>query len=161
MTIAWARDVGLRLADGAVALSPTTDATFSSPSIRSNIQTDHMLGPMLGPLTKMPKTLLAWLGLITSRVRPCDPRVSPVRGDLAGLPPTLVQANEAEVLLDDARRWVNKATDAGTNATLETWPHVLHVWQIFGEEMPEAREAFDSIGRFLERHAPAVQRAAG
>ncbi len=151
-TIAWARDMGLPSVDAAVALSPLTDSTFSSPSMRSNLATDHMLGPSLGSITKMPGTIRAWLGLMLGRVRPNDPRVSPIFGDLSGLPPTLVQASEAEVLLDDSRRWVNKAQDAGTDATLQTWPHVLHVWQIFGNEMPEAREAFENIGRFIRKH---------
>ena len=152
-TIAWARDMGLPAVNAAVALSPLTDSTFSSPSMRSNIETDHMLGPSLGSMTKMPQLVRTWIGLIMNRVKPNDPRVSPVFGDLSDLPPTLVQASEAEVLLDDSRRWVNKAQDAGTDATLQTWPHVLHVWQIFGDEMPEAKEAFENIGRFIERHA--------
>ena len=152
MTIEWARDVGLRAVNAALALSPLTDSTFGSPSMRSNVETDHMLGSSVGPITKVPKIMLPWVGLMMSRVRPSDTRVSPVYGDLAGLPPTLVQASEAEMLLDDARRWVNKASDAGTEVTLETWPHVLHVWHFFGEQMPEAREAFESIGRFLKAH---------
>ena len=155
-TIAWARDMGLPAVNAAVALSPLTDSTFSSPSMRSNLATDHMLGPSLGSITKMPRTIRAWLGLMLGRVRPNDPRVSPIFADLSGLPPTLVQASEAEVLLDDARRWVNKAQDAGTDATLQTWPHVLHVWHIFGDEMPEAKEAFENIGLFLGMHDPSA-----
>ena len=152
MTIAWARDMGLPAVNAAVALSPLTDSTFSSPSMRSNIETDHMLGPTLAPMTKMPQMLRAWIGLIMNRVKPNDPRVSPIFGDLSALPPTLVQASEAEVLLDDSRRWVNKAQDAGTDAMLQTWPHVLHVWHIFGDEMPEAKEAFENIGHFIGKH---------
>ena len=154
MTIAWARDMGLTAVNAAIALSPLTDSTFSSPSMRSNVETDHMLGPLISSLTKMPQMMRAWISLIMNRVKPNDPRISPVFGDLSDLPPTLIQASEAEVLFDDARRWVNKAQDAGTNATLQTWPHVLHVWHIFGEEMPEAKEAFENIGRFIRRHGP-------
>ena len=156
MTIAWARDLGLPAVNAAVALSPLTDSTFSSPSMRSNIATDHMLGPSLGSITKMPSTIRVWLGLMLGRIRPNDPRVSPIFGDLSGLPPTLVHASEAEMLLDDSRRWVNKALEAGTDATLQTWPHVLHVWHIFGDKMPEAKEAFENIGRFLGRHDPSA-----
>ena len=155
-TIAWARDEGLPLVNAAVALSPLTDSTFSSPSMRSNIETDHMLGPSLASMTKLPQVLRAWIGLIMNRVKPNDPRVSPIFGDLSDLPPTLVQASEAEVLLDDSRRWVNKARDAGTDATLQTWPHVLHVWHIFGDEMPEAKEAFENIGHFIGEHDSAA-----
>ena len=148
--IAWARDAGLRAADGAIALSPATDATFASPSLISNIATDHMLGPFFGRITKLPKSVTAWFGWLSNRLHPCDPRISPLRGDLADLPPTLVHASEAEMLLDDARRYVNKATAAGSEATLETWPHMLHVWHIFEPSLPEAQEAFEHIHRFMQ-----------
>jgi acetyl esterase/lipase len=148
--IAWARDVGLRAADGAIALSPATDAAFASPSLISNIATDHMLGPMFGRITKLPKSVVAWFGWLSNRMHPCDPRISPLRGNLADLPPTLVHASEAEMLLDDARRYVNKATAAGSEATLETWHHMLHVWHIFEPSLPEAQEAFDHIHRFMQ-----------
>lgn len=153
-TIAWARDAGLRAADAVVALSPATDATLSSPSLRANLATDHMLGPQFGGLLKLPHVLLLWLGWFMNRVRPCDPRVSPVYGDLAGLPPTLVHASEAEMLLDDARRYVARARAAGSPVTLQTWPHMVHVWQIFHETLDEGRAALEQIRQFIERHAP-------
>jgi acetyl esterase/lipase len=153
-TIAWARDAGLRAADAVVALSPATDATLSSPSLRANLATDHMLGPQFGGLLKLPQAILLWLGWFMNRVRPCDPRVSPVYGNLAGLPPTLVHASEAEMLLDDARRYVARAAAAGSPVTLQTWPHVVHVWQIFHETLDEGREALEQIRVFIERHAP-------
>jgi len=152
--IAWARDTGLRAADAAVALSPATDSTLSGPSILANLDSDHMLAPVARPLTRLPRALVLWLAWLVSRVRPCDPRVSPAHGELANLPPTLVHASEAEILLDDARRYVNKATAAGSEATLETWPHVVHVWHIFERFLPEAQEAFEHIARFLELCAP-------
>lgn len=148
--IAWARDAGLRAAEGAIALSPATDAVFASPSLISNIATDHMLGPMFGRITKLPKSLVAWFGWLSNRMHPCDPRISPLRGDLKNLPPTLIHASEAEMLLDDARRYVNKATAEGSEVTLETWHHMLHVWHIFEPSLPEAQEAFDHIQRFMQ-----------
>jgi len=159
--IAWARDEGLRAADGAIALSPATDASFASPSLAANAATDQMLGPLFGRLIRVPRWLLSWFTLISNRVHPCDPRISPLRGDLGNLPPTLVHASEAEMLLDDARRYVNKATEAGSEATLETWHHMLHVWHIFEQTLPEAQEAFNHIGRFMELVEPDQQAAAG
>lgn len=152
--IAWARDAGLRAADGAVALSPHTDTTMSSPSLRTNLDTDPMLGPMFTPFARVPRWVLLWISFLMYRVSPADPRVSPVRGDLSGLPPVLVQASEAEVLLDDARRWVAKAKAAGSPARLETWHHPIHVWHIFEQTLPEAKSAFERIAAFLESCAP-------
>ncbi|HEY5646506.1 MAG TPA: alpha/beta hydrolase [Pseudomonadales bacterium] len=154
--IAWARDGGLRAADGAIALSPATDTTFSSPSLASNIATDHMLGPMFGRITRLPRSVVVWFAWLSNRMHPCDRRISPLRGDLAGLPPTLIHASEAEMLLDDARRYVNKANDAGSEATLETWHHMLHVWHAFEPRLPEAQEAFEHIHRFMQLVAPSA-----
>lgn len=150
VTIAWARDKGLRPADAAVALSPSTDVTMTSPSLRSNVATDPMLGPGFGKLLALPQILLWWMNWLSNRIRPCDPRVSPLRGDLAGLPPVLVHASEAEMLLDDARRYVAKAQAAGSPVELQTWPWMVHVWHIFSPELPEAEEAFENIAEFLE-----------
>ncbi|MEI6601339.1 MAG: alpha/beta hydrolase [Comamonadaceae bacterium] len=147
--IAWVRDQGLRAPNAAVALSPSTDGSLGSPSLKGNLATDPMLGPLFKSLTKIPRTGLLWGGWIANRVRPCDPVVSPVFGDLSRLPPLLVHASEAEMLLDDSRRYVNKAIAAGSPVTLQTWQHMVHVWQIYHPELPEGREAMEEIGKFL------------
>jgi len=97
---------------------------------------------------------LLWISWFINRVRPCDPRVSPAHGRLHGLPPTLIHASEAEMLLDDARRYVNKARAAGSDARLQTWHHMVHVWHAFGAALPEASEAFGRIAEFLESVEP-------
>jgi acetyl esterase/lipase len=111
-------------------------------------------------LTKVPRPLLLLMNWTQNRIRPNQPVVSPVYGDLSNLPPVLVQASEAEMLVDDARRYVNKAQAAGSPVRLQTWSHVVHVWHIFDPALTEAREAFAEIGKFLaaagarERSAP-------
>lgn len=152
--IQWVRDEGLRAPDAAVALSPLTDATMSSPSLRRNLRTDPMLGPLFGRMTLVPHTLLLCLGWLQTRIHPNDPRVSPLRGDLSRLPPVLVQASEVEMLFDDSQRYVNRARAAGSPARLQRWNHMVHVWQIFNPELTEAREVLAEIGKFLEAAAP-------
>ena len=152
--IAWVRDQGLRAPDAAVAMSPATDGTLGSPSLLANIATDAMLGPLFGPLSRVPRSVLLWVAWLRHRIRPNDPVVSPVFGDLAGLPPLLIHASDIEMLLDDSVRYANKASEAGSPVTLQTWNHVVHVWHIFNPELTEARQAFDEIGRFLNLHAP-------
>ena len=58
------------------------------------------------------------------------------------------------MLLDDSRRYVNKAKAAGSPATLETWHDMLHVWHLSDGTVAEAAEAFAHIGEFLERCKP-------
>ncbi len=146
---ASARDNGWRSPDGVVAFAPSTDSTILAPSYRRNIDTDPILGPALGPLARLPATLVVLLGWIIGRVNPSGPRSSPLFGNLAGLPPTLVQASDCEMLIDDARRYVNKARSQGSTAELQVWPGTVHVFQMLGHIIPEADEALDKAADFL------------
>lgn len=157
----WIRDRGLPAPNGVIALSPATDNTFASPSMKSNIETDYMLGPLFGKLARVPKFILRLGALFTNRIPPRHPSVSPVYGDLAGLPPTLVHVSAQEMLLDDAVRYVNKARAQGSPVELQAWGNMLHVWHIFvSRDMQEARHAFDQIERFMSEHATAGEAAA-
>jgi acetyl esterase/lipase len=151
--VAWARDQGLQLPNATVALGPATDTTFSGPSFIHNTGTDPMLGPVFGMLPRIPRFLRFWMAWFYKRIHPCDPTISPAMGDLSGLPPILIHASEAEMLLDDSRRYVNKARASGSPVTLQLWPHMVHVWHIFEHKLPEARHAFEEIGKFIERHS--------
>lgn len=147
---AWIRDENQRAPDAVVALSPLTDMTFSGNSMHDNESTDIMLKPILRKLNKLPRFIKSWVALWTHRMRPANPVASPLLGDLSGLPPTLIQASEAEMLLDDARRYVFKACASGSQAKLQTWDDMVHIWQIFDPELPQAGEAWVEIGKFLK-----------
>jgi acetyl esterase/lipase len=151
MLSAWVRDKGLADINGVVAFSPSTDSTLAGGSIKSNIATDPMLGPALGAFARMPVILKALAAFFGSRTNPRDPLVSPLFGNLSDLPPTLVQASESEMLLDDARRYVNKARSQGSPATLQTWPGMVHVWPMFHNVLPEGKEALDQVAKFVAK----------
>ena len=102
----------------------------------------------------MPRSLLLWMGWIQNRINPRDPVISPVYGDLSNLPPVLVHASEAEMLLDDSRRYVNRAQAAGSPVRLQTWSHMVHAWQIFNPELTEARDALEEIRKFIAAASP-------
>ncbi len=82
---------------------------------------------------------------------PHDPLISPVFGDLAGLPPILVHVGEEELLRKDAVRFVRLAKAAGVDARLEIYPRMWHVWQIF-LSLPQATQSLDDIAAFLKAH---------
>ena len=109
-----------------------------------------MLRPFLKVLNKIPQFIKSWWVVSKYRVRPANPIASPLLGDLSGLPPTLVQASESEMLLDDARRYVYKACASGSPAKLQTWADMVHIWQIFDPQIPQAVEAWDEIGKYLK-----------
>lgn len=157
--VAWARDMGLRAADCVIALSPHTDATWSSPSLLRNVDTDPMQATSLGPVVRAPRAAVLWMAFVMNRMRPNDPAVSPLFGDLSNLPPTLLQVSATEMLLDDAVRYANKARASGSPVTLQVWPHTLHVWQAFA--MPETDEAFAAIARFVDEQLARTAAAAG
>jgi monoterpene epsilon-lactone hydrolase len=75
---------------------------------------------------------------------------SPLYADLFDLPPTLLHASESEVLLGDARRYVNKAIAAGSPAQLQTWDGMPHVWHLY-PELESTDQAWDEIGKFISR----------
>ena len=70
-------------------------------------------------------------------------------------PPTTKKSTEpvflerSAALVDDARRYVNRAAAAGSPARLQTWAHVVHVWHMFYPQLTEARQAWDEIEKFF------------
>jgi len=161
MLSAWARDENIRRMDAVIAFSPSTDSTLANPSVIKNIETDPMLGPGLGPPARMPAPLKALAALLAGQMSPRNPLMSPLFGDLSDLPPTLVQASDREMLFDDSLRYVNKARTQGSSVTLQIWPDMVHVWQMFQHVLPEARHSIDEVAAFIATNrAPASKNKA-
>jgi len=151
--LAWIRDNQRRVPNAALALSPVTDARFVSPSIRGNLDSDVILRPLAKRLAWVPGFMIGLAGRFMAGHRASDPVVSPLLGDLGGLPPILVLASDCEILRDDGRRYVNKAVEAGTDATLMLWDNVPHVWPIFYPDLPEAGEALEQVDMFFKGYS--------
>ena len=81
-----------------------------------------------------------------------QPLASPVFADYRGLPPLLIQVGTRERLLSDSLRVAERARAAGVDVTLEKGEGLVHVWHLFGPEMPEARDAVARIGAFVRKH---------
>ena len=146
----WARDTTQRKPDAVVAISPVTDATLSSPSMKKNLDKDLILTPLLKPVLKAPRTLLLWGLKKAYGFNPSDPLISPIYDDLSGLAPTLVQASGTEMLFDDGARYAAKASSQGSPIMFQSWTNLPHVWQIFDDYVGEAHQALDEIGAFLK-----------
>ncbi len=80
---------------------------------------------------------------------PADPAVSPLYGVLAGLPPVRVHVGDDEVLLDDSRRYVERAVAAGVDARLDVWEGMPHGFLSGAGRLAAADGALDAIGTFL------------
>ena len=79
-----------------------------------------------------------------------QPSVSPIHGDMTGLPALLIHVGDAEILLDDAVRVADRAALAGVDVTLEVWDEMPHVWHAFAGVLPEADDAIARIGSWLD-----------
>jgi acetyl esterase/lipase len=78
--------------------------------------------------------------------------VSPLYADLRGLPPLLIQVGDRETVLDDSIAFADKTRAAGVDVDLQVWDGMIHVFQMFGAELPEALRAIASIAGFLNRY---------
>lgn len=131
---------GAPLPAGAALLSPWTDLTASGDSLRSRAEQD----PMISPELLAPMAALYLAGSAAD-----DPLVSPLFGDLSGLPPLLIQVGNDEVLLDDSTRLAERAKQAGVTATLQIVDGGYHVFQDH-PTLPESVTALSEIGRFFD-----------
>lgn len=76
------------------------------------------------------------------------PLVSPVRAQLHGLPPTLIQVGTDELLLEDSRRLYERLVAAGVATRLEEYSGRWHVFQLFAGILADADRALESAARF-------------
>lgn len=137
-TLLALRDRKLPLPAGGIALSPTTDLTMASDSLKT------VSDPIISAKT-MPVFRDHYLG----KTDPRNPLASPVFGDYRGIPPLLIQVGEHEMLRDDSIRVTKKARADGIAVKLEVWPGMFHVFQSHEPLLPEAREAIDHIAEFM------------
>jgi monoterpene epsilon-lactone hydrolase len=141
-----ARDAGLPMPAGAVALSPWADLACEGDAYEAMRGRDPLLTREV--LLEMARDYLGG-------GEAAHPWASPALADLTGLPPLLIQVGAEEVLLGDARRLDERARDCGVETALEVWPDMIHVWQMFAAMLPEAGAAIDRIVAFaMDRIAP-------
>jgi epsilon-lactone hydrolase len=145
-TLVAARDAGLPMPAAAVVFSPFTDLALEGASLRTQADRDPLF-------TR--ERLAVYVDHYVSEQRRTDPLASPIRADLTGLPPLLVQVGQNEVILDDAVRLAGRAGADGVAVTLEVWPDVPHVFQLFAGALDDADDALDRAGAFLRGHLPA------
>ena len=143
-TLLKVRNSKLPFPTAVIAISPATDFTGGSPSLVSRASVDPIIKPEI-----LPALIPIYLGKHTKLT---DPYASPLFGDYSGMPPLLLQAGDAEVLLDDSTRLATHAAEQGCDVTIEIWDGMPHVFQGFAPFLPEASEAIAKIGEFIRQH---------
>ena len=135
------RDQGQPLPDAAVLLCPWTNHQLEFDSIHSNRKHETLLDHEFLTMASN-----AYCGDADRT----DPAISPVYGNLQGLPETLIHVSEHEMLRDDAREIARVAEQDGVDVTLESWPKLPHVWHLLSHWIPEGKQAIDKIGQFVQ-----------
>jgi epsilon-lactone hydrolase len=139
-TLLSLRDAGDDMPLAAILLSPWLDLKASGESMQTRAAKDPWFRPddMLEIARKYsPDGDLE------------DPLLSPVYADASGLPETLIQVGDHEILLSDSTRLSDNIAAAGGKVTLQVWPEMWHVFQFFVRQMPESRRAIRDIAKYI------------
>lgn len=102
----------------------------------------------------IPSMLRGWVGAYTGGMTdPSDPLVSPVRGDLTGLPPVILHSAQDDPIAADAEALERALHDAGLADRVEhrAWPRRWHCFHLQAGLFRDADEALEHLGTGLAR----------
>ena len=140
-TLILLRDRDLPRPGCCVALSPWLDLEGTGGTMTSNAEVDFLV-------SDAGLKVMRDLYLAGSDAR--APLASPLHAALNDLPPVYLQVGGSETLLDDSRRFADKAVAAGSKVKVDVIPEMQHVFQIAVGNMPEADKAVAQIGSWLQ-----------
>jgi epsilon-lactone hydrolase len=125
---------------GVAVLSPVTDLTLSGATYETRANADPFFThPQVAELVR------SYLG----SADPNDPLASPLVAKVAGMPPVRIHVGDDEVLLDDSRRYVERAVAAGVDARLDVWMGMPHGFPASVGKLKAAGQSLDAVGAFL------------
>ncbi len=122
--------------------SPVTDLTLSGESYETRAAAEPYF-----TREQIAFLVHAYLG----DANPKNPLASPLYGSLSGLAPVRVHVGDDEVLLDDSRRYVERAVAAGVDAGLDVWLGMSHGFAGSVGTLKASGLALDAVGAFLAR----------
>ena len=150
-TLLALRDAGDPLPTAVCLMSPWLDLAAEGESMDSRAKHDPWFRP---------KDIPEIVEKYCSKYDTKNPLVSPVYADPSNLPPTLIQVGDHEILLSDSTRMADKISEVGGYVTLQIWPDMWHVFQLFVGLMPESKRAINDISIFLKQHLNQKQHSA-
>jgi acetyl esterase/lipase len=140
-TLLAAREAGLPMPSCAFLMSPYADLTLSGETLTERQSLDPIL-TQEGLRVRAPEYIAG--------ADAADPLISPIFGDLSGLPPLLIQVGSHEILLSDALRLAARAATTDVAVTLDVTPGVPHVFQGYAGLLDEAGAALDRASDFVK-----------
>jgi len=139
------RELKLPLPCGLIALSPWSDLTGAGESYQTNRDLDP----------SMTRELLDFYADCYTDDK-TNPLVSPLLGDLSGMPPSLIFVGGDEIMLDDSRRLHEKLLKSGCKSSLTVAPERWHAYVLY--HLNENESDFDGINRFLDHYMSAERK---
>lgn len=137
--------LGLPLPGALAPSTPWADLAGESDSYRANAGVDGVLPQYEGVLEGAAKLYAGPAGLH-------DPLVSPVHGDFAGFPPSLLTTGTRDILLSDTVRVYRAMRAAGVDARLEVYEAMSHAEYTAAPTSPECAGVFGDIAAWFDRH---------
>jgi len=125
--------------------TPWTDLSKTGDSYSTHAELDNVLGRYEGFLE-----LSARLYAGATDLK--HPLISPVYGNLAGFPPTILVTGTRDLFLSNTVRAHRKLRGAGVTAELHVCEAQSHADYLRSYPAPESREIFEEIDRFFDRH---------
>jgi acetyl esterase/lipase len=125
---------------GVVVQSPLTDLSLSGETYETRAEADPFF------------TRSQAADLVHAYLEDADPKhplASPSYARLTGLPAIRIHVGDDEVLLDDSRRYFQRAVAAGVDARLDVWMGMPHGFAANVGTLKAATHALDAIGTFL------------
>jgi monoterpene epsilon-lactone hydrolase len=123
----------------ALLFCPWTDLALTGATLTTNRKREAMLNT---------HQLAEGAALYLNGADPKSPLISPLYGELSGLPPLLIHVGAPEILRDDSTRLATRAQIAGVKVESKIWPNMAHVWQLGQAFVPEGRQSMDLAVRF-------------
>ncbi len=125
--------------------TPWSDCSKTGDSYFLNAEVDNLLGRYEGVLEEASK--------LYARARDLkDPLVSPIYGDLAGFPPTILISGTRDLFLSNTLRAHRKMRSAGVTAELHVYEGQSHVGYLASYPSPESMDALNEIAQFFDKH---------
>ena len=81
-----------------------------------------------------------------------NPYVSPLYGQLSGLPPVTITASNCECLLDDSVMMYEKLKEAGNDVTIKIYDGLCHAFIISPQMKEVVRDAYPDLQAFLNKY---------
>ena len=141
-TLLYLKDNHIPLPKAGVAISPWTDLTCQGESYK----TKNNVSP--APLNSWHVFARHYAG----ETPLTNPYISPLFGELKGLPPLFINSGMDDELFDDGRAFAGKAKAAGVDVTFRAGEKMVHCYPLLAPMFPEATEAMEEIVQFIREH---------